>query len=137
MNAKRWLWASIAVFGVMAISDFLIHGVLLSGVYQQTAAVWRPSADARQLTWIFFVGYLVFAPFFTLVYTKGYETGKSGIGQGLRFGFYLGAMFSVLNSYGWYVVLPIPLVVACYWFAAIFVQFILAGIVAGLIYRDA
>jgi len=41
----------------------------------------------------------------------------------------------VLNSYGWYVVLPIPVVIACYWFAATFVQFILAGIAAGLIYR--
>ena len=136
MNAKRWLWASIAVFAVMAISDLLIHGVLLSGLYRQTASVWRPPMDARQLTWIFFVGYLVFAPFFALIYTKGYEPGKSGLGQGLRFGFYLGAMLSVLNSYAWYVVLPIPLVVACYWFAAIFVQFILAGAAAGLVYRS-
>ena len=67
MNTKRWLWASIAVFAVMAISDFLIHGVLLSDLYRQTASVWRPPVDARQLTWIFFVGYLVFAPFFTFV----------------------------------------------------------------------
>lgn len=137
MNTKRWLWASIAVFAVTAISDFLIHGVLLSDVYRQTASVWRPSVEARQLTWIFFVGYLIFAPFFTLVYTKGYESSKSGFGQGLRFGLYLGAMLSVLNSYAWYVVLPIPLVIACYWFAAIFVQFILAGIAAGLVYRRA
>ena len=45
-------------------------------------------------------------------------------------------MLSVLNSYGWYVVLPIPLVIACYWFAAVLVQFILAGIAAGLVYRN-
>ena len=135
MNTKRWLWASIAVFVVLAVSDFLIHGVLLSGLYQQTASVWRPPADAQRLTWIFFVGYLVFAPMFTLIYTKGYEASKSGLGQGLRFGLYLGAMLSVANSYGWYVVLPIPLVIACYWFAAILVQFMLAGIAVGLIYR--
>jgi hypothetical protein len=119
MNIKRWLWASVAVFAVIAISDFIVHGMLLSDLYRQTASVWRPPQDARQLMWIFWIGYLVFAPLFTLIYAKGYESQKAGLGQGLRFGLYVGGMLSVLHSYGWYVVLPIPLVIACYWFAAI------------------
>jgi hypothetical protein len=136
MNTKRWLLASLAVFVVMLALEFLIHGVLLHGLYLQTASVWRPQADMQRLMWIFWVGYLVFAPFFALIYAKGYEKGKGGLGQGFRFGLYVGAMLSVLHSYAQYVILPIPLVIACYWFAATLVEFIAAGIAAGLVYHE-
>ena len=45
MNTKRWLLASVAVFVVMAVLEFFIHGVLLSDMYRQTASVWRPEAE--------------------------------------------------------------------------------------------
>jgi len=134
MNTKRWLLASAAVFVVIAVLEFFIHGVLLSDTYRQTASVWRP--EMQGLMWIFWVGHLVFAPFFALIYVKGYERGKSGLGQGFRCGLYVGAMLSVMYSFGWYVILPIPLVLAFYWFLAILVEFIAAGLAAGLIYRE-
>src|SRR5262245_1355205 len=98
MNTKRWLLASVAVLVVMALLEFAIHGVLLHGLYMQTAPVWRAPADIQRLMWIFWVGYLVFAPFFTLIYAKGYEKGKPGLWQGFRFGLYMGAMLSVMHS---------------------------------------
>jgi hypothetical protein len=78
----------------------------------------------------------VFAPIFTFIYVKGYEKGKPGLGQGFRFGLYLGAMLSVLNGFGWYVLLPVPLALAFYWFVAILVEFVAAGVTAGLVYRE-
>jgi len=39
MNTKRWLLASVAVLVVVAVLEFLIHGVLLSDLYRQTASV--------------------------------------------------------------------------------------------------
>ena len=71
MNKKSWLLASAAVFVVIAVLEFFIHGVLLSDMYQQTASVWRVETEMQQMMWIFLVGYLVFAPFFTLIYVKG------------------------------------------------------------------
>jgi len=136
MNTKRWLLASVAVFVVIGALEFLIHGVLLSGLYQQTASVWRGETQMRQVMWIFWVGYLVFAPFFALIYVKGYEKGKPGLGQGFRYGLYAGAMLCVMNGFGWYVILPIPLALAFYWFLATLVEFIVAGIAAGLVYHD-
>jgi len=136
MNTKRWLLASLAVFVVIAALEFLTHGVLLSDLYKQTASVWRPEAEMQKMMWVFWVGMLVFAPFFALIYVKGYEKGKPGLGQGFRFGLYVGAMLSVMNSFGWYVILPIPLALAGYWFVAILVEFIAAGIAAGLVYHD-
>ena len=136
MNTKRWLLASLAVFVVIAALEFLIHGVLLSDLYKQTASVWRPEAEMQKMMWVFWVGMLVFAPFFALIYVKGYEKGKPGLGQGFRFGLYVGAMLCVMNSFGWYVLLPIPLALSVYWFVATLVEFIAAGIAAGLVYRD-
>jgi len=136
MNTKQWLLASVAVFAVIGVLEFLVHGVLLSDLYRQTAAVWRAETEMRQMMWVFWVGYLVFAPLFALIYVKGYEKGKPGLGQGFRYGLYVAAMLSVMNSFGWYVILPIPLVLAFYWFLAILVEFILAGVAAGLVYHE-
>lgn len=135
MNTRRWLLASVAVFVVLAVLDFIIHGMLLHGVYQQTASLWRAPADIQRLLWIFWAGYLVFATFFVFIYTQGYEKDKSGVGQGFRFGLYVGAMLSVLHGFGWYVILPIPLTLSVYWFVATLVESIAMGITAGLVYR--
>ncbi len=136
MNARRWLLASVAVVVVIGVLEFLIHGVLLSDMYRQTASVWRSEAEMQKMMWVFWVGILVFAPFFTLIYVEGYEKDKPGLGQGFRFGLYVGAMLSVMNSFGWYVLLPIPLALAFYWFLAILVEFIVAGVAAGLVYHE-
>ncbi len=136
MNTKRWLMASGAVFVVIAVMEFVINGVLLSDMYQETASVWRTQEEIQRMMWIFWIGYLVFAPFFALIYVKGYEKGKPGLGQGIRCGLYVGAMLSVIHSFGWYVILPIPLALAFYWFLAILAEFIVAGVAAGLVYHE-
>ena len=136
MNTKQWLLASVAVFVVMGVLEFLIHGVLLSDMYRQTASVWRSEAEMQKMMWVFWVGILVFAPFFALIYVKGYEKAKPGLGQGFRYGLYVGVMLSVMHSFGWYVILPIPLALAFYWFLAILVEFIAAGVAAGLVYHE-
>lgn len=136
MNTKRWLLASVAVVVVTGALEFLINGVLLSDLYRQSASVWRSEAEMQKMMWVFWVGILVFAPFFALTYVKGYEKGKPGLGQGFRYGLYVGVMLSVMNSFGWYVLLPIPLALAFSWFLAILVKFIAAGVAAGLVYHE-
>jgi hypothetical protein len=135
MNVKRWLLASLAVLVVIAALDMFINSVLLTGLYHQTASVWRSPEEMQRRMWLFFLGYLIFAPFFTLIYTKGHEPAKSGLGQGLRYGLYMGLVLSVLSSLVWYTVLPIPCALAFYWFLGGMVESIAAGVVAGLIYR--
>ena len=71
-----------------------------------------------------------------VIYAKGYEKGKPGLAQGIRCGLYVGLMLSVMHSFGWYVILPIPLALAWYWFAAIVVEFVAAGAAAGLVYSE-
>lgn len=135
MNAKRWLYASAAAFVVLAVLEFIVNAVLLAGVYKQTASVWRPEADMVALSWLFWLAYLVFAPVFTLIYSKGYESNKQGIGQGLRFGFYIGLLTAIPMNLIWYTVLPIPVSLSIYWAIAGMVEMLAMGITVGLIYK--
>jgi len=135
MNMKRWLYASAAAFVVLAVLEFVVNGVLLAGIYQQTASVWRPEAEMVALSWLFWLAYLVFAPVFTLIYSQGYERNKEGIGQGLRFGIYVGLLTAIPMNLIWYAVLPIPATLAVYWAIAGMAEMIAMGIAVGLIYK--
>ncbi|HAK60145.1 MAG TPA: hypothetical protein DCO77_07145 [Nitrospiraceae bacterium] len=136
MNTKRWLLASLAVVVVFFVLEMIIHGMLLQGLYLKTAQVWRPQAEMMGLMWLSWLGYLIFAPFFAFIYTKGHETGKSGLGQGLRYGVLMGLMLSPMQSLSWYAVLPIPGILAFAWFLAGMVVITASGIAVGLIYRE-
>ncbi len=136
MNTKRWLLASLAVVVVLFVLEMIIHGVLLAGLYQKTAQVWRPQSEMAGLMWLMWLGYVIFAPVFAFIYTKGYETGKGGFGQGLRFGVIMALLLSPMQTLGWYSVLPIPVILAIYWFLAGMVIITASGIAVGLIYRS-
>lgn len=136
MNMKRIGYASIAVFVVIFVIEFIVNGILLDDIYKQTASVWRPEADIEKMMWLFWVGYAIFAPVFVTIYAKGYEAGKSNLGQGLRYGIYMGLLVAVSMSLGWYAVLPIPAALSVYWAIAGMVEMIAAGITVSLIYRN-
>lgn len=135
MNTKKWLLASLAVVVVFFVLEMIIHGVLLQGLYMKTAQAWRPVAEMGGLMWLSWIGYIIFAPFFAFIYTRGYETGKSGLGQGVRYGVLMAMMLSPMQSLSWYAVLPIPGILAFYWFLAGMVVITASGIAVGLIYR--
>lgn len=133
MNVKRWVMASVAVAVVIAVLEMIIHGVLLQSTYQQTAAIWRPNMESMMpLMWL---GYAIFAPFFVWIYAKGLETGKSALGQGVRFGLAFGVGLSAMSALIWYVVLPIPAALAWAWFAAGVVVYLATGVAVALVYR--
>ncbi len=134
MNTKRWALASLAAFVVIFVLEAITNGVILDGLYQQTASVWRPQAEMQRLMWLWWVVQLITALVFTWIYAKGYEVRKSGVGQGLRYGLAMGIIFAA-PSLGWYAVLPIPGVIACGWFVAGLVDGLAAGVAVGLIYR--
>jgi len=92
-------------------------------------------AEMQKMMWIFWVGMLVFAPFFALIYVKATRK-ASPVWAGFRFGLYVGVMLSVMHSFGWYAILPIPIALAFCWFLGILVEFIAAGVAAGLVYHE-
>jgi hypothetical protein len=129
MKKKLWL-GFVAVYVVIAIWEAIVNMVLLSSAYQATAQLWRPMAEMK--IWLFYVVYLFVAFFFTLIFSKGYE-GK-GIGEGLRYGFYVGMMMAVPMAYGTYGSMPIPYSLALQWFLYGLIEYLLCGIAVALVY---
>ena len=85
---KRFLMASIVVYVVYQILGFLIHNVILSGLYESLQNLWR----SDQRSWIIGLTGLIWAVLFTFIYTKGFE-GK-GVMEGVRYGLWIGLFIS-------------------------------------------
>jgi hypothetical protein len=135
MNTKRLALASLAVFAVFFVVDGVVNNLLLADLYKQTTSVWRPESEIQGNMWLMWLGTLILAPLFALIYTKGYEANKPGLGQGVRYGLIVGVLLSAPQCLVWYTVLPIPAVLPVWWFVAGMAESIVAGAAAGLIYR--
>lgn len=135
-NLRRWAIASLAAFIAIFVIDLIAHGHLLMGLYNQTASVWRPQVDAKKMMWMMTLGQIIFAMIFAFIYTKGYEPNKSGLAQGLRYGFWMGLLTCLPYVFIWYVVLPVPCSLALGWLVAGLADCIVAGALVGLLYRQ-
>lgn len=123
MGKKFWI-ACVAAFGIFEVFGYVLHGQLLQAAYEATKAVWRP--DMMDKLWIFALINLIVAFFFTLIYDQGRE-GK-GVGESLRYGFYMGMMFAVGSAYGTYAMVAIPYSMALKWFVAGVAQTMVAAL---------
>ena len=132
MTGRFWI-AVVVVFLAFFVMDFVIHELILGGQYEATASLWRTKDDMRQLMPFMWIGTLVMTFFFVLIFGKGYE-GK-GVGEGLRFGVYVGLMFGVPMGLGTYAIMPMPFSLAAGWTVGTFVECVVAGLIAASIYR--
>ena len=63
----------------------LVHPVILAGIYEQTASIWRSRDERSQGYFILYLlSQFLFAIALTFLFTRNYE-GRS-IGEGARFG---------------------------------------------------
>ena len=134
MNWKKLITSFVAVYIVYQVLGYLTHQVWLAPVYGSLAEVWRPEAEMTSMQWILFVTSAFFCFFFCYIFARGYE-GK-GIGEGVRYGVIIGLFVGVMQSYDWYVILPIPYSLALQWFLSGMVMTIILGIVASLTYKN-
>ena len=131
MSKKFWI-GFVAVFVALSVTDFLIHAVILAATYQAEPMKSLMRPDMMDKLWIYYVVYAFIAFFFTLIFSKGYE-GK-GMGEGLRFGFYVGMLMATPMAYASYAMYPMPYSLALQWFIYGVIQYIILGIVVALVY---
>jgi hypothetical protein len=94
-----------------APTSFMIHGVLLTPVYEATAGIWRPMEEMKM--GVIYLTTLIAAICFTLIFALGIAGG--GMSKALQFGVYFGIGAGVSMGLGTYSVLPIPLSLAMGW----------------------
>ncbi len=131
MNMPRFITAFIAIFIVFGALEYVIHEILLAGLYEATAELWRPKAEQWDKPgWIMASGAL-FVGAFCLIFDRGCEA--RGLMEGIRYGALI-AMLLTGIIVGFYVFMPIPLTLIGYWILAVFVESITAGVVLAKIY---
>jgi hypothetical protein len=128
--SKKVLLGCAAVFITVQILDFLFHGVLLASTYASLTSLWRPDMESKM--WIMYVVSLVGSFFFSFIFSKGYES--KGIGEGLRYGFYIGVWMSMGFAYGTYAMIAIPYSLALQWFIFGVIEYMIAGVVIALVF---
>ena len=135
MNWKRLWLAALLVFVAYLATNMLIHVVILGDEYMKPdiQQAMRPEGEMNAYFWVRFVTMAVFAFFFTFIFAKGYE--RKGIIEGMRFGIYITLFYFVVTSFEQFMIYPIPYRAVRYWIAAGFVQSVLMGIIAALVYR--
>ena len=135
MNYARIALAAAAAFVFDALYGYLVYGVLLASQFASYPDVYRPATDTSHFPVLFaaiFVGAVVAA----YIYAKGYE-GGSGVAEGARFGAALGAFVGGYVTLINWAVLRIGRSLALSMVAAAFVEWLLVGLVIGLVYKPA
>lgn len=135
MNKGRLIVTGIILSIVYLAMEYFTHQRVFAEIYQQTATIWRPEAEMMTMSWMMWLGEVIFAFMFGVVFAAGYDRIRGGFGQGFRFGFYMALLLGPITGLVWYVVLPIPSQLAIGWSVATFVQMWILGMVAGLVYR--
>ncbi|MBI1807813.1 MAG: hypothetical protein HYR76_12260 [Ignavibacteria bacterium] len=131
MNKKLWV-GFIAVYVAMVVTNMVIHMGLLSATYHspEVMKLMRPESDGTM--YIYFITSAIVSFFFTLIFSKGYE-GK-GMGEGVRYGLYVGLLMATPMAYDSYASYPLPYSLALQWFIYGVVQYIILGIVIAMVY---
>jgi hypothetical protein len=132
---KKIMTASAVVFVLFLIMDFVLHGILLKDLYVETAALWRSHEAFRHFAWILWVVDAFMAFLLVWLFAKGWEAGKTWLGQGVRFGLVLGLLFSLPMGFSMYAMMPIPFSLALGWFSGGLAELVIASIAAAWVFR--
>jgi hypothetical protein len=125
------LLASLAVFVLWFIMDFVIHGVILRSTYAATMDLWRPEGEMRMglmqvvavMATVAFVG----------IYT--WLVSPKSMAAGIKYGLLYGIGVGVGMGYGTYSVMPIPYNMALTWFLGTIAETVAAGVVTAAIVK--
>lgn len=107
MSNKRFWLSIFAVWVVMFLTDWLFHGVWLSGLYQATAQYWRPMDEMQSMMWWMWVGHAIFAWAFVWIYSQGITTANQW-GQAFRYALAFLLVSKVPEQLGVWAVSPYP-----------------------------
>ena len=135
MNTSRYLIGSIAVFILVMVLEFILHAVILGGIYSDNLQLLRPQSESSAMVPWMTIGFLILSFGFCFIFLKGYE-GK-GIVEGLRYGLYIGVTFAVSTALIHYSVFPYPVSWVIAWIIAYPIEGMLMGMLFAAIYRPA
>jgi uncharacterized membrane protein YraQ (UPF0718 family) len=131
-NVKQWLIATGATFVVFSILAFFVQrAVWVHWIPDQSLP--QPENIGTLRVWMY-LSRALFCAIFVYVFSLGYQ-GKPGIGEGLRFGLWIGLLTNLPGVFSSMVVTTSSLDFLIARAAVGFVQALLGGLIVGLIYK--
>jgi hypothetical protein len=134
INYGRFALAAVAATVVDAGYGFLVYGLLLHDQFAAHPGVYRPEDVAAGYMPYLFLGTFVAMVAASYIYAKGYEGGSAlqeGLGFGVAIGLFAVGYAGIVN----FAVLNIGRRLGGSMAIAAFAEWVLAGIVIGLIYK--
>ena len=135
MNYTRIVIAALAATVVDGLYGFLVWGKLLAGEFGRYPEIYRPGDDVSAFP-LMFAGILVGMFFAAWIYAKGYQ-GGSGLAEGLRFGVVMGLFIAAYFAGVDYGTMRIGKKMAMTYVCGGFGEWLLVGLVIGLVYKPA
>ena len=129
---KHSILATVVIFIVWSIMDFVIHGLFLQETYEATASLWRPMDEVDMP--LMYAVTLVYAVCFVVLYDV--FVGSKSILTGIKFGALFGLAAGVAMGFGSYSYMPIPLSLAVSWLVGTLLELIVAGAIVGAIIKQ-
>lgn len=108
MTTKKKILAFVTILVLTTLANFLIHAVLLQGVYQQNANLMRSPQDGQTHAPFLLVGFLFFAVAFVWLYPHT-GTGGAWLMQGFRYGVAIWLLAAVSRYFIYYAIQPWPI----------------------------
>jgi hypothetical protein len=128
---KKILFGGVAVFVAWEILDFVIHGLILGSTYATLPNLFRAQAEMKMglLAVVTLIGALAFAAVYA------WFVSPKSLATGVKYGLVWGFGGGVMMGYGTYASMPVPYILALAWFLGSWVEFTVAGLLAGLIIK--
>ena len=131
MDMKRFVLATVSAFIFVFIYEFIVHGFLMMGWYEQTSEVWRPEEESNMA--IMFLSQFLFAAAIAFFYPiVGLDDDKCK--KAIPFGIGLGLVMA-MPQIATYCYLPIPLTISLLWALISFIKALVASYIISKTYN--
>jgi len=132
---KKFFIAWIVIFVAWMLGSFLVHGLLLRDDYAQLPDLFRPEAAAQQYFPLMILAHIIMAGAFVWIYSRGVEP-RTWLPQGIRFGVAVALLALVPTYIIYYVVQPIPGMLAVKQIVFDGILVVILGVIVAFIYRQ-
>ncbi|HVN70675.1 MAG TPA: hypothetical protein VMU10_01525 [Desulfomonilia bacterium] len=129
---RKSIIATVIIFILWSIVDFILHGLILRSAYADTSQLWRPMEEMSP--WIIYLVTAVSACVFTSIYWLLIH--EKNVQNAVIYGALFGVGAGVSMGYGSYAAMPITAFIAHAWFLGAFLKYVFAGLVVGAIMKE-
>ena len=131
---KKFVVAWMVLFVAWFMGSFVVHGLLLHSDYMLLTSLFRAEPDQQKYFPLMILAHVILSGAFVWIYARGVEA-KPWITQGVRFGVAVALLTAVPSYMIYFVVQPMPGVLAVKQVVFDSVLMVILGLIVAWLYR--